>query len=225
MDELPYGVDTIVLRMTWDTPPRRWRSRGRWDIARGALSPWAVAGGPRVGTYDAEVVPTADEQDPAHRPQALPFEHPSRRLLYDPNARPETLYPVPLGGTNENPFLPGGIGPLGGSAPGGRGASVPRAGASPSTPAILNPASPEQNLRLRRELERSGQIKPGDGNEAHHMVPQGGPGMTGRRNPRLTQDMLQELGRDLNSVENGIPLSQGFHRRLHTRLITITFEK
>lgn len=40
--------------------------------------------------------------------------------------------------------------------------------------------------------------------------------MTGRRNPRLTQEMMQELGIDLNSVENGIPLSQGFHRRLHT---------
>ena len=151
---------------------------GRWEIARGAVSPWAVAGSPRAGRFDAEIVAVADEEDPAHRPLPELFEHPSRRLLYDPNARPETLYPAPLGGTNENPFLPGGIGPRGGGAPSGR-TSVPRAGASPSTPAILNPASPGQDLRLRRELERNGQIKPGDGNEAHHSVPQGNRGMTG----------------------------------------------
>lgn len=215
MDELPYGVDTIVLRMTWDTPPRRRRSIGRWDIARGALSPWAVADRPRAGSFNAEIVPVADEEDPAHRPLPEPFEHPSRRLLYDPNARPETLYPSPLGGTNEHPFLPGGIGPRGGNTPGGR-ASVPRAGASPSTPAIPNPASPEQELRLRRELERSGQIKPGDGNEAHHLVPQGGRSMTGRRDPSVSQDVLLQFGIDLNSFENGAALSQRFHRRIHT---------
>jgi hypothetical protein len=69
-----------------------------------------------------------------------------------------------------------------GGARGGR-ASLPRPGATPSTPAIPNPASPEQELRLRRELERSGKIEPGDGNEAHHIVPQGGHGMTGQRDP------------------------------------------
>ena len=113
MDELPYGVDTIVLRMPWDNPQRRWRSGWQWDIARGALSPWTVTARPRDRGFDTEIAPAAGKEDPANRPLPLPlpFEHPSRRSLYDPNGRPETLYPASLGGTNENPFLPEGIGP------------------------------------------------------------------------------------------------------------------
>lgn len=59
-------------------------------------------------------------------------------------------------------------------------------------------------------------MKPGDGNEAHHVIPQGGPGMTGQRDPGAAQDVMGRFGIDLGSAGNGIPLSSGFHRRIHT---------
>lgn len=197
MDKLPYGVDTIVLRITWPAP-RVWRSGYRWDSARGARPPWAV-NTRLTSSPDVAIVPVADKEGPANHPLPLPFDHFSQRPRYDPDARPATVYPLPLAGTNENPFLPGDIGPRGGSAPGGR-ASLPPSNAPPAMPAIPNPASPEPELRLRRELERSGQIKPGDRNEAHHLVSQGGLGMIGQRDPSASQGIMRRFDIDLNSV-------------------------
>lgn len=216
MNELPYGVDTIVLRMTWDNPPRRVRARGRWDIARG-VSPWyEVRAQPLTDGLDAGAMPIADKRWPPDPPLAMPPALSSQRPLYDPDARPPTISPLPLGGTNENPFLPGGFGARG--SPGqGRALAPALPAARPSVPlAEPDPATPMQRLRLRRELERSGQMKPGDGNEAHHMVPQGGSGMTGQRDPALAQRMMRRFGMDLGDAENGLALSSRFHRRIHT---------
>lgn len=48
------------------------------------------------------------------------------------------------------------------------------------------------------------------------MVPQGGPGMTGRRDPGPAQEAMRQLEIDLSSAENGVPLSAAFHRQIHT---------
>lgn len=215
LDRLPYGVDTIVLRMTWENPARRPLARGRWDIARGArpghvgVGEWPAAG------FDTGVVPIADKGDPAGRPPALPLPLASRPSLLSPDSRPPTLFPLAPNGINENPPFTAGGGSRGGSGPGGR-ALPPRSVAPPPMLEILNPASPEQQLRLRRALEQTGQIRPNDGNAAHHNVPQGGPGMTGQRDPTPSQNVLRQFSIDLNSAENGVALSQGFHRRIHT---------
>ena len=65
-------------------------------------------------------------------------------------------------------------------------------------------------------MEKAGQIERNDGNEAHHMVPQGRRRMTGQRDPTAAQDVLKQFGIDLDSVENGAALSADFHRRIHT---------
>jgi len=65
-------------------------------------------------------------------------------------------------------------------------------------------------------MEKAGQIERNDGNEAHHMVPQGDRRMTGQRDPSTAQNVLRQFGINLDSVENGAVLSQSFHRRIHT---------
>lgn len=215
MDELPYGVDTIVLRMTWENPPRRPRARGRWDIAQGVRPWYSGAASPLAGGFDAHVVPVADKSGPSERLPGAPLAPSYRPSASSPDSGPPTLYPLAPGGTNEIPPYGARAEARGGGAPGGR-RSLPASRMPPSTPAIPNPASPEQELRLWRELERSGKIESGDGNEAHHLVPQGGRGMRGQRDPSRPQAILRRFDIDLNSVENGAALSRGFHRRIHT---------
>ena len=59
-------------------------------------------------------------------------------------------------------------------------------------------------------------LAPGDGRDAHHMVPHGGPGLTGDRDPSEAQKRMQRFGIRLDSIDNGAPLSRGFHRHVHT---------
>lgn len=215
LDRLPYGVDTIVLRMTWENPARRPLARGRWDIARGARPGYVGVGKWPAAGFDTGIVPIADKGDPAGLPPALPLPLASRPSLLSPDSRPPTLFPLAPNGRNEDPPFAAGGGSRGGSGPGGR-AAAPRSVAPPSAMETPNPASPEQQLRLRRALEQAGQIRPNDGNDAHHNVPQGGPGMTGQRDPTAAQGILQRFGIDLNSLENGTALSRRFHLRVHT---------
>lgn len=83
-------------------------------------------------------------------------------------------------------------------------------------PGEPDPATPFQRESLRRNMLREGFIAEGDGLEAHHITPGGGP-MAGERDAGLAQRRLRELGVDLDSVSNGVALSPGFHRRLHTK--------
>ena len=214
LERLPYGVDTIVVRMTWENPARRPLARGRWDIARGARQGYVGVGVRPPAWIDSGIVPIADKGDPAGLPPALPLPSASRPSLLSPDSRPPTLSPLAPYGINDAPPFAAGGGSRGGSGPGARAA--PRQDSPPPVLAAPNPASPEQQLRLRRELERTEQIKRNDGNASHHLVPQGGPGMTGQRDPGTAQEFLERFSIDLNSAENGAALSQGFHRRIHT---------
>ncbi len=212
-DEWPYGVDTIRLRITWPAP-RRWVSEGRWDIAQGATPPRAAAARSLARSLDAGVVWIADEEEKEReqeREETLPHIAPSAPLarsgLLSPDSGPPPpLSPLAPGLPPYSPLVPG-------AAPGGR-AMAPRAVSPPSADPI--PGTPEQKLRLRREMEKAGQIERNDGNEAHHMVPQGGRNMTGQRDPSRAQDVLKQFGIDLDNVENGAALSANFHRRIHT---------
>lgn len=82
-------------------------------------------------------------------------------------------------------------------------------------PTTADPATPEQQRRLRQEMINKGRLSEKDEREAHHIVPGGGPN-SGGRDPRPAQDMLRDAGVSLNNIENGVGLSPDFHRRLHT---------
>ena len=212
-DEWPYGVDTIRLRITWPAP-RRWVSGYRWDIAQGAIPPWAAAARPLARSPDAGLVRVADEEEKEReqeREETLPHIAPSapssRSGLLSPDSGPlPPLSPLAPGLPPYSPLVPG-------AAPGSK-ATAPRAVPPPLPDSI--PGTPEQKLRLRREMEKTGQIERNDGNEAHHMVPQSSRNMTGRRDPSRAQDVLKQFGFDLDSVENGAALSANSHRRIHT---------
>ncbi len=187
-DEWPYGADTIRLRITWPAP-RRWVSGGRWDIAQGAIPSWAAAARPLARRPNAGVVRIADEEEKEReqeREDILPHVAPSvptprSGLLSPDSGPPPPLSPLAPGLPQYSPFSPG-------AAPGGR-PTAPRAVLPP--PADPIPGTSEQKLRLRREMEKAGQIERNDGNEAHHMVPQGSRNMTGQRDLTRAQDTLK----------------------------------
>lgn len=213
MDEWPYGVNTIRLRITWPAP-RPWVSDARWDIAQGAIPSWAVAARPLTRRPDTGVIRIADEEEKEReqeRKETLPHvtspaPSPRSGLLSPDSGPPPPLSPLAPGLPPYSPLIPG-------AAP-GSGATAPRA--IPPPLADPSPGTPEQKLRLRREMEKAGQIERNDGNEAHHMVSQRGHNMIGRRDPSRAQDVLKQFGIDLDSVENGAALSANFHRRIHT---------
>ena len=200
--------------MTWTTV-RRYRPRTSGEIARG-VSPWIYEIAPRsLRGSDAGIVPVADEEEKEReqeREETLPHSAPSAPSsrsgpLSPDSGPPPPLSPLAPGLPPYSPLVPG-------AAPGSR-ATAPRA-VPPPPLADPTPGTPEQKLRLRREMEKAGQIERNDGNEAHHMVPQRGRNMTGRRDPSRAQDVLKQFETDLDSVENGAALSANFHRRIHT---------
>lgn len=212
-DEWPYGVDTIRLRITWPAP-RRWASGYRWDIAQGAIPPEAAAARPLARSPDAGVVRVADEEEKEREqeredilPRVAPSAPSSRSGLLSPDSGP----PLPL-----SPLEPSGVPTYSPFAPGAGLGGRPTAPRAVPPPADLIPGTPEQKLRLRREMEKAGQIERNDCNEAHHMVPQGRPGMSGQRDPSTSQRTLKQFGFDLETIENGAVLTQNFHRRIHT---------
>lgn len=192
-DHLPYGHDTLVIPAFFVTGDdmaelERWkREHPDWFVA---------------GTWTTSAPPQARDR---LIPVAWPWPSDSRRLPYEGGS------PIRGGGNSGPPPRAGG--PAGERAPCRNEASPLQAPGAEYAP---DPATPEQRAILRRELERSGELAPGDGREAHHIVPQGGPGQSGARDPIPSQQVLSNAGIQSGSAENGVGLSRAFYRRVHT---------
>ncbi len=209
---LPFGNDTLVIPFTFVPQPGRRRSYG---MSRMRPAAELFRYGVRRPDDDAgwtdpapRLVPVSDEIPDAQKPPSERIEDDARRQLENSER----------GLTGRTAHLPDGdevFRPIPTPGPSGRsGSAGPSGGAGIPLGAGGNADDPATETQ-RRDLRRNLGLAPNDPRQAHHIVPGGGP-MNGGRDPTRAQDWLSQFGIGLETLDNGVPLSADFHRRLHS---------